>query len=176
MEAAFIFYYEYHDDNELEEVYDMADVGDLQYDKIDGVSNNVIVEDDIWEKYQSGVITNESLRRYAFIACLSKLGLDIYINYSRCYKYWTYLDKQEDKDIDKLKHYSDLINKLNYLLKCIEMMKEYFFTGDEQLQYSIIYDEDCIRYKEVEPVFSKEEKSLIAEASGYVVSEYFRSL
>jgi hypothetical protein len=182
-EAAFIFYYEYHDDNECEEVYDMVDVDDLQYDKIDGVSNSVIIEDDIWEKYQSGVITNESLRRYAFMACLSKLALEIYINYSRCYKYWTYLDQtlslnkvHKQEDIDKLKHYSDLINKLNYLLKCIEMMKEYFFTGDEQLQYSIIYDEDCIRYKEVEPVFSKEEKSLIAEASKYVLSEYFRSL
>jgi hypothetical protein len=175
MEANFIFYYEPYDDNEYVEVYDILDVDDLKYDKIDGVSNRATIEVDLWEGYQSGLITNESLRRYAFVSCLSKLGLEIYISYNRCYKYWTYLDQQENKDIDKLKNYSDLINKFNYLLKCIEMMKEYFFTGDEQLQYSVIYDEDC-RYKDVEPIFSKEEKDLIAEASGYVLNEYFRSL
>jgi hypothetical protein len=164
MEASFIFYYEPYDYNNYEEVYDIIDVDDLQYDKIDGVSNRSTIDIDLWGAYKNRIITDEGLRRYAFMSCLSKLGLEIYIRYSRCYKYWSYLDQQED--IDKLKHYSDLIRKLNYLLKCIEIMKGYFFTGDEQLQYSVVND--------AEPIFSKEEKSLIAEASGYVITEHFR--
>jgi hypothetical protein len=117
----------------------------------------------LYDEYHKEVITIEDIRRYAFRACLKDMETSFYIWYKNCYDYWKYLLEHENNK-KKIKQYEKLQLKLSYILKCINLIKDYFFTGDEQQNIPfikpIIYNKHsrlitnaviemrCIRYDE----------------------------
>jgi hypothetical protein len=75
-------------------------------------------------------MTVEDIRRYAFKAYLKYRETMFYKNYTRCRDYLQYLLEHEN-NFKRIIKYDKLIRKLDYILRCIRLMKNYFFTGDE---------------------------------------------